>query len=87
MAGEDRGPQPTDDDGDEPQPKSTDSLTALVNILSGVHEGAGDGKDERNDNPGYGCRRSNCPGVGFIETSDETSPPIVVLGENYEGCE
>ena len=80
-------PQPADDDGDEPQPKGADSLTGRIDVLLQVRERVDDGEDEGDDDPCYGSRCSDSPGVCLFESINKTFPPVLVLGEDYEGCE
>jgi hypothetical protein len=54
---------------------------------SQVLERVGNGEDEGDDDPRYGGRCGDGPGVGLFEPIDEAFPPVVVLREDYEGCE
>ena len=87
IVGADWGPEPPDDDGDEPEPKRADTLTALIDVTAEVRERVDDGEDEGDDDPGDGCGCSDSPVLGMFESVDDTFPPIVVLVEDYEGCE
>jgi len=78
--GADGDPQPADDDGDESQPKGTGSLTVRVDILPQAQKRVDDGENEGDDDPCYGRRCSDGPGMSLFESVDRAFPPIVVLG-------
>ena len=87
LVGANRDPEPANNDGDEPQPKRTDTLAILIDVVPQVHEGINDGEYEGDDNPRYGCRGGDGPSVSLFKPVNETFPPVVILREDDERCE
>ena len=84
--GEDRNPQPTNDQAEQPQPEGTD-CKPVRSATTGVTDGderVNNGERKCDDNPSDGTSCCKGPGVPLVEPFEDLASPLAVNGDGLE---